>query len=450
MVESPGGGWGVYDVTGASPTRPNVQTDLFAAILSAYATANSAGRWGANPNLRHIVGQPTSIGDSYAATPGNALYVPPAAGVLANDVDPNLGQPGIALSASLVNGVSHGSLTLWPDGSFSYMPTAGFVGTDTFRYRTGDGHNDSTNIAIVSIIVRAAAVDHHLFYNHSYWSDPARGFTSDNAIDPTKRPLADGGVASFANYSGASLGINGIMVDVAGLTGALVPGDFTFRMGNDNAPGGWAAAPAPTITVRKGMGTGGSDRVELVWADHQIQNAWLQVTLKADAATGLGTPDVFYFGNAIGESGNNPADAAVNSGDLIAVRDHPTSFGNPAPLTSPYDFNHDSAVNSSDLIIARDHPSSFSTVLKLIAPVEDGPATAAAAPASAAPAVTLNVASASGATPVSSSVPLAQLGAAAGPAPTTQMFIVPQSSVAKHAKPTAKRRAWDRDAHDRP
>src|SRR5258706_11646842 len=33
-----------------------------------------------------------------------------------------------------------------------------------------------------------------------------------------------------------------------------------------------------------------SDRVELIWADNAIQNAWLQVTVLADVATGLTLP----------------------------------------------------------------------------------------------------------------------------------------------------------------
>ena len=45
-------------------------------------------------------------------------------------------------------------------------------------------------------------------------------------------------------------------------------------------------------------------RVEIIWADGAIENEWVQVTVLADADTGLAAPDVFYFGNAIGDSGN--------------------------------------------------------------------------------------------------------------------------------------------------
>ena len=53
------------------------------------------------------------------------------------------------------------------------------------------------------------------------------------------------------------------------------------------------------------------------WADHAIENQWLRVTVKATPRTGLAEPDVFYFGNAVGESGNQPGNAIVNATDEI-------------------------------------------------------------------------------------------------------------------------------------
>ena len=73
----------------------------------------------------------------------------PAAGVLANDTDPD---PGTTLSAQLVSTTSHGSLTLNPDGSFFYTPQANFVGTDAFTYTASDGETSSST-ATVTITV---------------------------------------------------------------------------------------------------------------------------------------------------------------------------------------------------------------------------------------------------------------------------------------------------------
>jgi hypothetical protein len=53
-----------------------------------------------------------------------------APGVLANDLN-LLGSS----TASLVSGVSYGTLTLRSSGGYTYVPAAGFVGTDSFRYK---------------------------------------------------------------------------------------------------------------------------------------------------------------------------------------------------------------------------------------------------------------------------------------------------------------------------
>jgi hypothetical protein len=60
------------------------------------------------------------------------------------------------------------------------------------------------------------------------------------------------------------------------------------------------------------MGAGKSDRISLTWPSGAVAKEWLQVTVLADANTGLLTPDVFYFGSAIGDSGNSATDVFVN------------------------------------------------------------------------------------------------------------------------------------------
>ena len=67
----------------------------------------------------------------------------------------------------------------------------------------------------------------------------------------------------------------------------------------------------------------------------------------------LAAADTFYFGDAIGESGTNPANAVVNSTDEIETRSNPKTFLNPALVTDRYDFNRDGLVNATDQILAR-------------------------------------------------------------------------------------------------
>ena len=46
---------------------------------------------------------------------------------------------GDPLTAVLVSGPAHGTLTLNADGSFTYTPDANFNGTDSFTYKANDG-----------------------------------------------------------------------------------------------------------------------------------------------------------------------------------------------------------------------------------------------------------------------------------------------------------------------
>jgi uncharacterized delta-60 repeat protein len=60
---------------------------------------------------------------------------PPVLGVLANDTDVD----GDTLTAAVVTPPAHGTLSPAADGSFTYTPNTGFVGTDSFTYRASDG-----------------------------------------------------------------------------------------------------------------------------------------------------------------------------------------------------------------------------------------------------------------------------------------------------------------------
>ena len=144
-----------------------------------------------------------------------------------------------------------------------------------------------------------------IFYNNSPLdgNDPIADAADDGAIALDKTALLPGGTASAANYTTYSRGINGIMIDIAGLRGVPTANDFIFEVGNTANPSQWFAAPQPiSVTARAGDGVGGSTRVTITWPDNSIQNEWLQVTVKATVNTGLSADDVFYFGNVIGGS----------------------------------------------------------------------------------------------------------------------------------------------------
>lgn len=251
-----------------------------------------------------------------------------------------------------------------------------------------------------------------IFYNNSYFdgNNAAANSSDDAAVATDKQALLPGQIASFVNYTSYSRGIDGIMLDVAGLAAAgLSASDFTFLVGNNSTPGGWIAAPAPSsITVRAGAGLNGSDRVELIWPDNAIGKQWLQVTVLADVNTGLAFPDVFYFGNAIGETGNDAGNTFVDGSDFAGARDNPHNFLSRASVIDAYDINRDSFVDGSDLAAIRDNNTNFLTALKLIA--APGPAGAVSArPASVQLAETAQQSTTAGGTPGAVLTPAATL-----------------------------------------
>ena len=220
----------------------------------------------------------------------------------------------------------------------------------------------------------------HVFYNDSKWDGGSLDLNEQDsqAIAPDKQALLPGHAASFANYTNYEKGINGIMVDLVGQakTDSLsAVDDFEFRVGNDSNPDDWSAAPEPS-RIAVGEGGAASYRVTISWADHAIENQWLQVTVKATPRTGLVEPDVFYFGNAVGESGNQPGNAIVNATDEIFARNCPRGVLNPAALDDPRDFNRDGLVNGTDQIIARSHQTNPLTMLRWIDVPESGAAKA--------------------------------------------------------------------------
>ena len=97
---------------------------------------------------RQLLFAPVAINDSYSVSHDHTLAPGASTGVLANDM--NMG--GGTLTAILVTGVSDGSLTLNSNGSFTYNPTAHFVGSDSFTYKAYNG-TDYSGVATASLSV---------------------------------------------------------------------------------------------------------------------------------------------------------------------------------------------------------------------------------------------------------------------------------------------------------
>ena len=198
----------------------------------------------------------------------------------------------------------------------------------------------------------AALIESRLiFYNNSFWDGSDAGINSsdDNAIATDKSALLPGQTSTFANFTNYHLGINGIMIDISGIAGSASLSDFSFLVGNNSGVNTWAAAPTPTdLAVRSGAGVDGSDRVTITWGDYAIQNEWLQVTV--GTTLGLSSPDVFYFGNLLGDV---TGDGHTTSIDELTILNAINSSGGPygTNIEDPLDINRDGWISATDALL---------------------------------------------------------------------------------------------------
>ncbi|MCI0535442.1 MAG: hypothetical protein L0Z50_09440, partial [Verrucomicrobiales bacterium] len=263
-------------------------------------------------------------------------------------------------------------------GQFALSGTIGQPDASRVPLKSSDGRF-TLQPAYLRGAIQAFVNAEHVFYNRSAWdgNDSTANALDDAAIATDKSALLPGGTASIANYTSYHRGLNGVMLDIDGLEGSPSPADFTFKVGNDNTPNSWAAAPAPaTVTVRAGVGLANSDRVTLIWNDNNLDpttgpneavaKQWLEVTVLPTENTGLVAPHTFYFGNAVGEAGNSASDAKIDPADELLARANPRNALNPAPIDFDYDFNRDQRVDPADQLIARANPSNALNALKLI------------------------------------------------------------------------------------
>ncbi|RYF51489.1 MAG: tandem-95 repeat protein, partial [Cytophagaceae bacterium] len=113
--------------------------------LSAGAKTTITFYFGITDNLNATISTIKSH-DPCASTTGT---VAATGNVLSNDRDVD----GDALTASLVKGPTHGTLTLAADGSYRYVADKGYVGADSFIYAASDGKASAN--ATVAIDVAA-------------------------------------------------------------------------------------------------------------------------------------------------------------------------------------------------------------------------------------------------------------------------------------------------------
>ena len=191
---------------------------------------------------------PTAGNDTFSTAEDSALTVP-APGVLGNDSDPD----GDPLTATLVAGPAHGTLTLNANGAFTYTPAPNYNGPDSFSYRASDGALTS-GTATVSLTITAVN-------------------------DAPSVAVAPGG-ACGSNHRSGTLDLTLADVDdpVGSLTLAAASDNPAFVPAANVAFGGSGAGRSVTLTTVAGR-TGTA--VVTVTVSDGARSGAVQITLKA-------------------------------------------------------------------------------------------------------------------------------------------------------------------------
>ena len=291
--------------------------------------------------------------------------------------DPESNNASVELTASI------GTVVKNVDGtwSWSHTPTT-YLNNVPVTITANDGVN-SSEVAF-NVTANTFAAGRSVFYNNATGDNLGSEGAANNAIDSSKSVLrTPGATSTFANYTNYSRGLNGLIVDIAGLpatvTDAQMLASLQFAHWNAISAGGFAALPVaavPTVTILSNNGVGGSARVKITFPDNTVQNTWLRVTVLANTTTGLAANDVFYFGNVIGDVnvGNTATRLRVNATDTGAVRSNQSTAANSASVTNIFDVNRDGRVNATDTGIVRSNQQTAGIVAPLTIPAGAPPA----------------------------------------------------------------------------
>ena len=110
--------------------------------------------------ITQIVCNLTANPDTYATNKNHSIALLASGGVLANDVDPYdrgitvYDVNGSTAKVGYATATAHGTVRVNVDGSFSYTPATGYVGSDSFTYRIRSSYNGTLSTpATVSIMV---------------------------------------------------------------------------------------------------------------------------------------------------------------------------------------------------------------------------------------------------------------------------------------------------------
>lgn len=273
---------------------------------------------------------------------------------------------------------STGAVVKNVDGTWNWSitPSAG-ISNQTVTITAADEDGGSA-VATFTLDALVAVAGRQVFYNNSGYETNGGVNAALDSAKVLLKSTASAQPTTFANVSNYVKGINGVVLDVAGLASTnLTASDFTFRVAPNAISGAadpstWSApSQAPTsITVIAGNSTTPA-RVRLEWNDNVIQNTWLQIIVKANVNTGLINREVFYLGHALAEvEGASPY--RVSTTDVGLVR---AGVGNAiVSVNDIRDIDKDRRITTTDVGFIRARVSNTVLLNNITIPAAGSPA----------------------------------------------------------------------------
>ena len=153
---------------------------------------------------------PDVVDENYSVHAGEVLTVAAAAGLLANDTDAD----GDPLNVQSIEAPANGTLNIATDGSFTYTPDPGFVGTEELTYTVSDGTTTSTGTVTIEVQNEAPVVG-----DDSYTVHAGQVLTV---------AALDGLLANDTDADGDSLNVQSIEAPANGTLNIATDGSFTY------------------------------------------------------------------------------------------------------------------------------------------------------------------------------------------------------------------------------
>lgn len=281
---------------------------------------------------------PRAATDRYTLTEGDTFVADNSGAdrlsILANDTDLDAGDV-LTISTNLIRAPANGTINLAADGTFTYIPNAGYYGNDSFVYEISDQQNHTAQAGVIFTINRrndppiAANDTYTLEEDATLTLDATAGVMSNDSdvdFDPLSinstpvQPPSNGQLTlasdgSFVYQPEANFfGSDSFTYRISDDSGASADGTVTLTVTNVNDP-----PVANDDTVLTSIDT--AINIDVLQNDTDVENQTLTiVSATADAGTvSINADSTLTYTPPAGVEGNAQIDYSIDDGGGVTA-----------------------------------------------------------------------------------------------------------------------------------